>query len=151
MESSRTEVSYLHVMSEDVQSFDEVAELYFEARDNVDNEEIEEFPVGRWVRERRRIQWRWFYMHWQPGNRLIGESENNFIPSIIRATVNSAKIRNRVALAINQIARAEFCKFAYARELFEHSAVADARANLLCRLKRLYFFASSFLLLIFCG
>ena len=47
MESSRTEVSYLHVMSEDVQSFDEVAELYFEARDNVDNEEIEEFPVGR--------------------------------------------------------------------------------------------------------
>ena len=36
MDSSRAEVSYLRLMTEDADSFDKVAELYFEARDTDD-------------------------------------------------------------------------------------------------------------------
>lgn len=44
MESSRTEVSDTRVILDDVHSFDEVAELYFEARDNADDEEVYDSP-----------------------------------------------------------------------------------------------------------
>ena len=44
MDCSRTEVSYLHVVTEDADSFDKVAELYFEARDSADDEEDHDSP-----------------------------------------------------------------------------------------------------------
>ena len=44
MDCSRAEVSYLHVVTEDVDSFDKVAELYFEARDNANDEEAYDSP-----------------------------------------------------------------------------------------------------------
>ena len=44
MDCSRTEVSYLRVVTEDIDSLDKVAELYFEARDNTDDEEAYDSP-----------------------------------------------------------------------------------------------------------
>ena len=43
-DSSRAEVSYLRVVTEDADSFDKVAELYFEARDNANDEEAYDSP-----------------------------------------------------------------------------------------------------------
>lgn len=50
MDCSRTEVSYLRVVTKDVDSFDKVAELYFEAWDNADDEEAYDSP---WDRDNR--------------------------------------------------------------------------------------------------
>jgi len=47
MDCSRTEVSYLRVVTKDVDSFDKVAELYFEAWDNADDEEAYDSPWGK--------------------------------------------------------------------------------------------------------
>lgn len=44
MASSRTDVSYMSLISEDVKSFDEVAKLYFEAWDNAGDEEVNDLP-----------------------------------------------------------------------------------------------------------
>ena len=44
MDCSRSEISYLRVVTEDVDSFDKVAELYFEARDNANDEEAYDSP-----------------------------------------------------------------------------------------------------------
>ena len=44
MDCSRTEISYLRVVTEDVDSFDKVAELYFEAGDNANGEEAYDSP-----------------------------------------------------------------------------------------------------------
>ena len=44
MDSSRAEFSYLPVVTEDADSFDKVAELYFEARDNANDEEAYDSP-----------------------------------------------------------------------------------------------------------
>ena len=44
MDCSRRKVLYLRVVTEDVDSFDNVAELYFEARDNADDEEAYDSP-----------------------------------------------------------------------------------------------------------
>ena len=43
-ECSRSEISCLHVGTEDVDSFDKGAELYFEARDNANDEETYDSP-----------------------------------------------------------------------------------------------------------
>ena len=44
MDCSRTEFSYLRVVTEDADSFDKVAEWYFEARDSADDEEDHDSP-----------------------------------------------------------------------------------------------------------
>ena len=47
MDSSRAEFSCFRVVTEDVDSFDKVAELYFEARDNANDEEAYDSPWDR--------------------------------------------------------------------------------------------------------
>ena len=44
MDCFRSEISYLRVVMEDVHSFEKVAELYFEARDNAKDEEAYDSP-----------------------------------------------------------------------------------------------------------
>ena len=58
MDSSRAEFSYLPVVTEDADSFDKVAELYFEARDNANDEEAYDSPsvLQAWNQTYRRKQ-----------------------------------------------------------------------------------------------
>ena len=44
MDCSRSEISYLRAVTEDVDSFDKVAKLYFKARDNANDEEAYDSP-----------------------------------------------------------------------------------------------------------